>query len=1177
MQPDASKTGGRNAPRWRPYAIAAALCFAALLLRVALSPWVGSHHVFIVFLFPIVLSAYLGGLRPGLFATALVGIITGYIGLWPTAGSWRAQPIDVAQWLFLVLQGVLVSVLFAELTRWRQNAAPSTLSRRDVTTERKVHIGFAVAVAFLGTIGVVSFLSVARLNHHAQLVARSHAIIGNIDALVATTAEAESAHRAFIITGEEPFAAEYTRATGRVDGLVLQLRDSVRSEQAMLGRADELAAAVRARLRLSGRLLEMRRTGGLEAVRQYLAQTPHRPGATAQTRVQSIAREMKAIEFKLLDEREHDTRRSARLTQAVILFGSSLALVFVALALFAIRRDFAGRERAEAELNRFFDLSIDLFAIASGDGYFKRVSPAITDMLGYTVDEALRIPYLDLIHPDDRARARDAVRSQLSDGQRIDEFVGRFRHKNGGWRTLSWRSQPRGDLMYATARDVTDAVRAANELRETKENLEEHVAERTRALEAAYQSLHQSERWFRALIENGADIIALTDLQRKFLYLSPAILTVEGYRPEELIGTDAAEQTHPDDMPVVQRRLAALLANPGKPIPSIWRRRHKDGHWIWLEGVSTNLLDDPSVRAIVTNYRDITERMAHEARLAEQLQRLALLSRIAHAIGERQDLPSIFQVVVSQLEEELPLDYCSICLYDAEQNQLTVACAGANSEQVTPQAGLGEGAIIPIDANGLGRCIRGEVVFEPDVAQVSFPFPRRISEAGLSALVVAPLLVESQVFGVLICARRAINSFSSAECEFLRQASEHTALAAHQAQLHEALQIAYDDLRYTQQQVMQQERLRALGQMASGIAHDINNAISPVSLYTQALLEREKNISERGRGQLEIIQRAVDDIAQTVARMGEFHRAREPLTQLMPVEINTLVRQVVDLTRARWSDMAQQRGAAIDVRLELGSGLPPVPAVESQIRDALVNLIFNAVDAMPEGGPLTIRTATTGESTPRVVLEVIDAGVGMDEEARRRCLVPFFTTKGARGTGLGLPMVYGIAQRHGVTLEIDSEPGKGTRVRLIFPVSREKAGGSIATDDAPLTAQRILVVDDDPLLLKSLRDSLEADGHSVTTASGGQAGIHAFVESHAAGNPFPVVITDLGMPHVGGRRVAATIKASVPETVVLLLTGWGRRLVAEGDVPAGVDEVLSKPPRLPELRAAIARHLNARG
>jgi signal transduction histidine kinase/ActR/RegA family two-component response regulator len=579
------------------------------------------------------------------------------------------------------------------------------------------------------------------------------------------------------------------------------------------------------------------------------------------------------------------------------------------------------------------------------------------------------------------------------------------------------------------------------------------------------------------------------------------------------------------------------------------------------------------VRAIVTNYRDVSERMRADTRLREQLQRLALLSRITRAIGERQDLRSIFQVVVQTIEEELPVDFCCICLYDMSQNKLTVSCVGARSHEMASRLELLEDAPVPIDENGLGRCVRGHLVYESDISATQFDFPQRLASAGMRSLVIAPMLVESQVFGVMVCARRDAEAFSSAECEFLRQSNEHTALASHQAQLYSALQRAYDDLRQTQQQVMQQERLRALGQMASGIAHDINNAISPVALYTEALLEREQ-LSDRARGHLEIIQRAVDDVAQTVSRMGEFYRLREPQSSLVPVDLNKLVPQVIDLTRARWADMALKRGAAIEVRTELQPALPPIAAVESQIRDALVNLIFNAVDAMPEGGTLTIRTSTVAGSKSRAVnLEVVDGGVGMDEDTRRRCLEPFFTTKGQRGTGLGLAMVYGVAQRHGANLEIESEPGKGTLVRLGFSTATIDAASPKRAAATSVGPQRILIVDDDPLLLKSLRDALEADGHQVTAAGGGQAGIEAFVESHASGTPYPVVITDLGMPNVDGRKVASTIKASVPTTVVLMLTGWGRRLVAEGDIPPGVDEVLSKPPKLVELRAALANHL----
>ena len=388
---------------------------------------------------------------------------------------------------------------------------------------------------------------------------------------------------------------------------------------------------------------------------------------------------------------------------------------------------------------------------------------------------------------------------------------------------------------------------------------------------------------------------------------------------------------------------------------------------------------------------------------------------------------------------------------------------------------------------------------------------------------------------------------------------------------------------------MQQERLRALGQMASGIAHDINNAISPVALYTESLLEREPQLSERGRGYLVTIARAIDDVAATVARMREFYRQREPQLLLAPVRLNQLVQQVVDLTQARWSDMPLQRGAVIRLEIDLAPNLPALLGVESEVREALINLVFNAVDAMPEGGALTLRTrsAAAGESSDGVdgngaaasqqashaVVEVVDTGVGMDEDTRRRCLEPFFTTKGERGTGLGLAMVYGVAQRHGADVEIDSALGRGTTVRLHFPVPTvEPASSIVMPAQAPPARLRILIVDDDPLLLKSLSDTLEADGHLVSAANGGQAGIDAF---HAAlrkpDQAFDAVITDLGMPYVDGRKVAAAIKESADATPVILLTGWGQWLVADGEVPTHVDRVLSKPPKLRELRAALTR------
>ncbi len=288
---------------------------------------------------------------------------------------------------------------------------------------------------------------------------------------------------------------------------------------------------------------------------------------------------------------------------------------------------------------------------------------------------------------------------------------------------------------------------------------------------------------------------------------------------------------------------------------------------------------------------------------------------------------------------------------------------------------------------------------------------------------------------------------------------------------------------------------------------------------------------------------------------------------LAAVDPTRLARQVVDLSRSRGHVRPLEKGSVVRMETDLAEGLPPVLGAESELREALINLVFNAVDAMPRGGPLLLRTRTSG---PTVSIEVADSGTGMDEETRRRCLEPFYTTKGEGGTGLGLAMVYGIVQRHQGDLEIDSTPGAGTTIRMILPVAVPVAPVAVAAAAPAPARQRLLVVDDDPLLLKSLRDILEADGHVVVTASGGQAGLAEFKAAQAAGKPFATVITDLGMPHVDGRAVAQGIKAMSSRTPVIMLTGWGKRLLAEDDIPAHIDRVLSKPPKMSELRLALA-------
>jgi signal transduction histidine kinase/CheY-like chemotaxis protein len=551
--------------------------------------------------------------------------------------------------------------------------------------------------------------------------------------------------------------------------------------------------------------------------------------------------------------------------------------------------------------------------------------------------------------------------------------------------------------------------------------------------------------------------------------------------------------------------------------------------------------------------------------------RLDLLGQVTMAIGEHQDLDGIFKVVVRNVEEQMPVDFACLCLYNADDKSLTVKRVGEKSQKLALDLAMPERARIDIDENGLSRCVRGHWVYEADIRHAKFPFPQRLHNGGLGCFVATPLQVAGNVFGVLIAARVKVRGFGEAECEFLKQLGEHVALAAHHAQLYGDLQNAYDNLRRTHESAMQQERLRALGQMAGGVAHDINNALSPITLYTELMLKREASLSERDRGFLEIIQRAAGDISHTVTRLGEFSRPSVVETPPALVDLNVLIPDVLDLTRARWSDMAQQRGVVIETRMELHFGLPAVLGVASEIRTALTNLIFNAVDAMPSGGTLTLKTRLGPDR--RVFLEVVDTGVGMDDESRRRCLEPFFTTKHERGSGLGLAMVYGIAKRHHATVEIDSALGDGTTMKLNFPQAPEGVNlqptSVIQETSPPYSPLRLLLVDDDLVLRTSLTDILQADGHALTSVGDGPSGVAAFKAAIAEGRAFDAVITDLGMPVMNGRMVAAAVKDCSASTPVILLTGWGRNFL--NDLPDHVDCVLTKPPTMRDVRAALMR------
>jgi signal transduction histidine kinase/ActR/RegA family two-component response regulator len=395
------------------------------------------------------------------------------------------------------------------------------------------------------------------------------------------------------------------------------------------------------------------------------------------------------------------------------------------------------------------------------------------------------------------------------------------------------------------------------------------------------------------------------------------------------------------------------------------------------------------------------------------------------------------------------------------------------------------------------------------------------------------------------------------------------------------------ELRRTQEHVSRQERLNALGQMASGIAHDFNNALVPVAGYTELLLSRPDQLQDKDRvlRYLRIILTGARDAASVVGRLREFYRRRETGEEFHAVDLNQLVEQVIALTRPKWRDEALARSCDIEVTAEL----QPIPSMfgnESELREMLTNLIFNAVDAMPKGGRITIRTLrilhgaeTAGDPAAdpptQVSLEVSDTGIGMTADIRQRCLEPFFSTKGERGSGLGLAMVYGTVKRHRGTLDLDSSVGVGTKVAICFPAESAAEPEASTQSATPPRELDVLVVDDEPFARDVIAQYLVGDGHRVQLASNGREGLERF----KAGR-FDVVVTDQAMPIMNGGELAGLIKALAPSVPVILVTGFGDIMTASDNHPAGVDRILTKPASMAAVREAVANltaHLGERG
>ncbi len=372
-------------------------------------------------------------------------------------------------------------------------------------------------------------------------------------------------------------------------------------------------------------------------------------------------------------------------------------------------------------------------------------------------------------------------------------------------------------------------------------------------------------------------------------------------------------------------------------------------------------------------------------------------------------------------------------------------------------------------------------------------------------------------------------------------------------------------LKATQQQLVKQERLRALGMMASGIAHDFNNALMLVLGYAELLQPHIAALDgEREKFLLANLKSAAQDGAHVVSRLQEFYRPAGSAHLRVGVDVNQTIEHALTLTAPRWRDKCRAEGIQIEPSLEL-TPVPNLLGNAAELREVLINLIFNAVDAMPQGGRLVLRTKVQDD---RIQIEVSDTGVGMSEEECARCLEPFFTTKGESGTGLGLASVYGFVQRYGGAIRVKSEKGKGASFTLTLPASDAQIDRTQIQPHEPTSPLKILIVDDQEIIRELISEILRSDGHNITVAA---TGVDALLQLNKG--QFDLIISDLSMPDMTGSQLASEIRAKGDHTPFILLTGFGDEMLAQGSTPPGVDLVLSKPVTSASLYQAIKKTL----
>ncbi len=548
----------------------------------------------------------------------------------------------------------------------------------------------------------------------------------------------------------------------------------------------------------------------------------------------------------------------------------------------------------------------------------------------------------------------------------------------------------------------------------------------------------------------------------------------------------------------------------------------------------------------------------HNARLYQQAQtrthQLQALHRISIRLSAMHEVQPLIDELARLLHETFGYDQVLVGLYEGDALVFKTACG-----RYGDVTGSGSQQHVPLDVGLIGgtACYNQTVLVNNvsrDTHQALHP-----TFAEMQAELIVPIQGTQHMLGIIDIHSHQAGAFHQDAVYLVEVLARQTAVALENI-------ARYDQLQRTQDELLRSERLRALGELSSGVAHDFNNLLAGILGHTQLLLfdQTDPVVIES----LNIIERAARDGAAMVRRLQTFTQTQQSLPEDI-VDMNHVIEESLAITRPRWRDAAQSHGIHIKVQRDLAA-TAPVIGDASVLRELVTNLILNAIDAMPQGGTLQIRSFDSPDylqrphdasslhtMLPVVVIQVQDTGVGMPPDIQQRIFDPFFTTKGTCGTGMGLAVACNIAQRYNGSITVQSMPGQGSTFTVILPVNHALIHHSNPTPPQiyhSLNAIRILVVEDEQTVQQLLATLLHRWGCQVTVVSSGMEALELFQANH-----FDVLCTDLGMPGMSGWDVLDQIGTIDPHIRKLLITGWGEQITPMEARQRGADHMLVKP------------------